>query len=274
MRKTLMAMLIVSIITVMGIVVVHAQATFIITPLTLSFGSSEPGIVFSGGFMAINALSWSAPDGTQLWTGDFGSTPKLEGAIDSALTKAGFAIVFGGGDANVDLGSTGALHATTLVVPINKPQRAAQISISAIRCADPTSADFSVRSCTAQIVDAPGNDRPWATSDGAHVYISYHDSKSSAIIRVQRSDDDGFTWKRVGDAITGAGPTTGSATHNNIAGPIVSPILLAITYMLCSPPARQAFSKLRPLILTTYLCPAVRMQASIGHPLPSTQDRC
>jgi hypothetical protein len=217
-----MAMLFVSIITVMGIVVVHAQATFTITPLTLSFGSSEPGIVFSGGFMAINALSWSAPNGTQLWTGDFGSTPKLHGAIDSALTKAGFVIVFGGGDANVDLGSTGALHATTLVVPINKPERAAQISIAAIRCADPTSADFSVSSCTAQIIDAAGNDRPWATSDGAHVYISYHDSKSSAIIRVQRSDDDGFTWKRVGDAITGAGPTTGSATHNNIAGPIVA----------------------------------------------------
>jgi Neuraminidase (sialidase) len=54
------------------------------------------------------------------------------------------------------------------------------------------------------------------------VYISYHDSKNSSLIRVQRSDDDGFTWTRVGDAITGAGPTTGSATFNNIAGPIVA----------------------------------------------------
>src|SRR5206468_2834487 len=33
---------------------------------------------------------------------------------------------------------------------------------------------------------------------------------------------EGFTWTRVGDAITGAGPTTGSATFNNTAGPIVA----------------------------------------------------
>jgi hypothetical protein len=193
--------------------------------LTLSFGSSEPGIAFNGSFMAINALSWSAPNGTQLWTGDFGTTPSPQGPIDSALKKAGFAVVIGGGDASVDLGSTGALHATTIVIPINKPFRAAQISVAAIRCADPSSPDFSVSSCTAQIVDAAGNDRPWITSDGAHVYISYHDSGASALIRVQRSDDDGFTWTRVGDAITGAGPTTGSATHNNIAGPIVADLV-------------------------------------------------
>ena len=224
MRNTLMAVLIVSIVVGMGVVMVHAQGdpSFTITPLTLPFGSSEPGIAFSGTFMAINSLSWSAPNGTQLWTGDFGTTPNLQGAIDSALKKAGFAIVFGGGDASVGLGSTGALHATTLVIPINKPFRAAQISVAAIRCADPTSPDFSVNDCTAQIIDFAGNDRPWITSDGAHVYISYHDSKNSALIRVQRSVDDGFTWTRVGDAITGAGPVTGSATFNNIAGPIVA----------------------------------------------------
>jgi hypothetical protein len=217
-------MLLVSVAVGMGVFVVHAHGdpSFAITPLTLSFGSSEPGIAFSGSFMAINSLSWSAPNGTQLWTGDFGTTPSLQGAIDSALTKAGFGIVIGGGDASVDLGSTGTLHATTIVFPINKPFHAAQISVAAIRCADPTSPDFSVSDCTAQIIDAAGNDRPWITSDGAHVYISYHDSKASALIRVQRSDDDGFTWKRVGDSITGAGPTTGSAAHNNIAGPIVA----------------------------------------------------
>src|SRR5438874_460591 len=90
------------------------------TPLLLPAGSSEPEIAFNGHFMAITSLGWLFPFGTQLWTGDFGSTPNLQGPIDSALTKAGYAVVFGGGDADVDLGSTGTLHATTLVIPVNK----------------------------------------------------------------------------------------------------------------------------------------------------------
>ena len=65
------------------------------TALLLPFGSSEPEIALSGNFMAIVSLG-SFPSGTQLWTGDFGSTPKLQGSIDSVLTKAGFGVVFGG----------------------------------------------------------------------------------------------------------------------------------------------------------------------------------
>jgi BNR repeat protein len=194
--------------------------TFTNTPLTLPIGSSEPEIAFNGNFMAITSLGWLAPGGTQLWTGDFGAMPSLRGAIDTALTKAGFAVVFGGGDADVDLGSAGTLHATTLVVPVNKPFRAAQISVAAIACPSATSTSLGISGCTAQIIDAAGNDRPWITSDGTHVYISYHDAGRSSITRVQRSDDDGFTWKRVGNAITGAGGITGSSTFNNIAGPI------------------------------------------------------
>ena len=197
--------------------------TFSNTPLLLApgEGSSEPEIAISGNFMAIVSLG-TFPLGTQLWTGDFGSTPALQGSIDTALTKAGFGVVFGGGDADVNLSSTGTLHATTLVIPVNKPFRSAEISVSAIRCANPTAADFSVSNCTTQIIDFAGNDRSWITSDGAHVYISYHDSKNSSLIRVQRSDDDGLTWSRVGDPITGAGGITGSSTFNNIAGPIVA----------------------------------------------------
>lgn len=193
--------------------------TFSNTTLSLPFGSSEPEIALNGGFMAVTSLSWSAPNGTQLWTGDFGSTPNLQGSIDSALTKAGFAVVFGGEDADVDLGSTGTLHATTLVLPINKPFRSAEISVSAITCPGAVP-NFDISTCTAESIDFAGNDRPWITSDGPHVYISYHDSKNSSLIRVQRSDDDGATWKRVGDAITGAGQITGSSTFDNIAGPI------------------------------------------------------
>ena len=192
------------------------------TPLLLAMGSSEPEIAFNGNFMAIVSLGWLFPFGTQLWTGNFGSVPNFQGTIDSALTKAGFAVVFGGGDADVDVGSTGTLHATTLVIPVNKPSKSALISVAAITCPGATAPNFNISSCTAQIIDLSGNDRPWITSDGAHVYISYHDAGNSSLIRVQRSDDDGFTWTRVGDAITGAGPATGKSTFNNIAGPIVA----------------------------------------------------
>src|SRR5256884_374278 len=96
MRKTLIAVvLILGILSGMWAVAVRAQGapSFSITPLQLSFGSSEPEIAFNGGFMAITSLSWLLPNGTQLWTGDFGATPNLQGAIDSALKKAGFTVV-------------------------------------------------------------------------------------------------------------------------------------------------------------------------------------
>jgi len=39
---------------------------------------------------------------------------------------------------------------------------------------------------------------------------------------VQRSDDDGFTWTRVGDPIVGQDGATGNATFNNTQGPLVA----------------------------------------------------
>src|SRR5207302_9372072 len=163
MRKTLIAVvLILGILSGMWAVAVRAQGapSFSITPLQLSFGSSEPEIAFNGGFMAITSLSWLLPNGTQLWTGDFGATPNLQGAIDRALKTAGFTVAFGGGDASVDLGSTGARHATTLVIPINQPSRAAQTSLSAIGCVDTASPDISATDCPAQILDSAGTDGP------------------------------------------------------------------------------------------------------------------
>jgi len=39
---------------------------------------------------------------------------------------------------------------------------------------------------------------------------------------VQRSDDDGVTWKKVGDPVVAQGRNTGNATFNNDQGPIVA----------------------------------------------------
>jgi len=197
----------------------NATVTFNNVPLTTAQGSSEPSIsIGSDGTMAIDALGWLFPFGTQLWTGHYGSTPTLRGAVDSAIQKAN-AVEFGGGDADVSISSDGTLHLTTLVILINKPFRAAQIAVSAINCGQASSANIT---CAAQIVDLAGNDRPWITTDGSIIYISYHDAKNSSLIRVQRSDDGGVSWTRVGDPVVGQGSTTGSSTFNNIAGPIVA----------------------------------------------------
>jgi hypothetical protein len=123
--------------------------------LTKPYGTSEPGISINGsGLMAIDALGWNA-SGTAVWMGDFGSTPSFRGGIDVNLTKPG-AVIFGGGDADVDLGSTGTVHATTIVFPVNKSFTHAQVSISAIACpnASPT---LSLSTCTRQIIDLAGN---------------------------------------------------------------------------------------------------------------------
>lgn len=199
---------------------------FSITPLMTSNGDSEPAIAIGGdGTMAITGLPWlrsSVSDfATRLWTGSFGSAlaPTLQGGIDTGLIKPGSTVV-GALDADVDLGSTGRLHATTLLGFVNPVFNRATIGVSAITCASPASAGFSISSCTAQIIDTAGADRQWVTSDGAHVWISYHDAARSSLIHVQRSDDDGFTWHNVGDPIVGQGGATGDATFNNLQGPI------------------------------------------------------
>ena len=82
----------------------------------------------------------------------------------------------------------------------------------AVACPNATSGSVNIGGCTEQIIDTAGADRSWITSDGSHVYISYHDSGNSDLILIQRSDDDGFTWHRVGDPIVGKEGATGDAT--------------------------------------------------------------
>jgi len=190
--------------------------SFTNTPLLRPEGSSEPAIsVGLDGTTALSGLSWTQFF-TNVWNGPFGSTPVFQGQIDAHIGKS-----IGGGDADIDLGTTGTLHATTLVFFFNPTFNAVQLGVSAITCSNAnTSNDFA--SCKAQILDQTQSDRQWVTSDGARVYISYHDAGSSTLIHVQRSDDDGFTFKRVGDPVVAQGRATADATFNNDQGPIVA----------------------------------------------------
>ena len=225
MRKTIFG------IQLLVVLVVTAQltmplpaSTFSNTPLARPEGDSEPEIsIAANGKMAIVGLQWLfTPNffGTHLWTGPFGSTPTFQGLIDAALQHPGKA-VFGSGDADVDFGSTGTLHATSLIFLINPTFNKAQLGVSAISCQNATAA-FNIAGCTQQIIDTAGADRSWITSDGPHVYISYHDAGNSSLIHVQRSDDDGLTWHQVGDPIVGQGGVTGDATFNNDQGKIIA----------------------------------------------------
>ncbi len=188
-------------------------------------GDSEPAVgIASDGTVAVTGLQWLfLPTffGTHFWTGPFGSTPTFQGLLDAGLQKHGKQ-VFGSGDADFDIGSNNTLHATSLMVFINPTSRAAQLGVSAIVCPDLSSASFTLSNCTTHFVDTTQADRDWITSDGPRVYLSYHDSGVSSLIRVQRSEDDGFSWHRVGDPVVGQGGATAGATFNNVQGNLVA----------------------------------------------------
>ena len=197
----------------------HASS-FSNTPLLRPDGGSEPAIsINADSTMGLTTLSWENFF-THYWSGPFGSTPPFRGEIDSALQLPGNRRVFGGGDADVDVGSTGTLHATTLIFLTPPTIRSFTLGVSAITC--PTALQSVPAGCKSQIIDKAGADRQWITSDGQRVWISYHDAGNSSLIHVQRSDDDGYTWKKVASPVPGQGRATGDATFNNTQGPIVA----------------------------------------------------
>src|SRR2546425_5451998 len=185
--------------------------------LVVASGSSAPAVTIGpGGTAVFTSLSWIT-FGTNVWKTSFGGPPVYQGIPDNGIASG----QLGGEDADVDIGSTGTLHFTSLVALVNPRFTAARFGVYAITCPNAdTSNNFA--NCKAQIIDTTQADRQWITSDGATVYISYHDSGSSTLIHVQRSDDDGFTWTRVGDPIPGQDRLTGMSTFNNDQGPIVA----------------------------------------------------
>jgi hypothetical protein len=209
--------------------------SFTTTPLLLPNGSSEPEIsIGNDGTMAMVSLQWLFDPtnfGTDLWTGPFGSSPIFQGIVDGALHHPGKS-VFGAEDADVDIGSTGRLHISTLIALVNPTFSRAQLGVSAITCPSPALSNFSISQCTAQIIGTTNSDRPWITSDGLRVWIAYHDPYQASLIHIQRSDDDGFTWRRVGDPIPGQGGATADATFNSAHGPIVADPFTHNVYMI------------------------------------------
>jgi hypothetical protein len=186
-----------------------------------STGNSEPAIAFGpDGRMAVDGLSW-LPEQVNLWTGHFGSTPTYFGAMDSQPlpTPGRGRTTLGDGDADLEIASTGTLHLADLDPIFNGHGSFTQLAVSVTNC--PANAT-GPGGCSTQILDTAGADRPWMTSLGRTVWVAYHDSRNSSLIRVKKSIDDGRTWTRSGNPITGQGGVTGSSTFNNSLGPIVA----------------------------------------------------
>jgi hypothetical protein len=193
--------------------------SFTNTVLLRPTGGDEPAVaVGADGTVAVTALNPSSGlvnAFTEVWKGPFGATPVYQGAMDAHVGRG-----VGGADADVDLGSTGTFHGTSLVEVINPPNKREQLGISSVTCPGGDTSDGFAH-CTVQLIDSAGTDRPFITSEGRHVYIVFHDTGSGAVV-AQRSDDDGYTWHRAGNAIVGGGAITAGATFNDDLGPVVA----------------------------------------------------
>jgi hypothetical protein len=194
--------------------------TFTTFPLSVPLGSTEPAIAIAAdGTTAVTALD-AGPDladfNTWVWKGAWNSEAALQGSLDGHVGKRGL----GGADADIDIGSTGTIHAASLVVFFNAHTNKAQLGVYTVSCAAGDTSDAFTH-CTGQVIDTAGTDRPWITSDGPHVYLSYRDAGVSSLVRIVRSDDDGLTWTRQGSPTVASGRTTATQTYNNFDGPIV-----------------------------------------------------
>jgi hypothetical protein len=189
------------------------------SPNANSTGDSEPAIAFGqDGRMAVDGLAW-LPFQVNLWSGRFGSTPTFFGGMDQSVPSRGNGRVsLGDGDADVDIASTGTLHLADLDFIFNN-NGGFQLGVSVTNCPKTATGPGG---CTTAVLDTTQDDRPWITSLGKTVWVSYHDSGNSTLVHVQKSTDDGATWKASGDPVVAQGSTTGSSTFNNIQGPIVA----------------------------------------------------
>ncbi len=189
---------------------------FLLTPVSPGMGGSEPAVTIGpNGDVVLGGLDWVQFQ-TDIWHGSFGTAPAALGPIDAHIGQG-----IGGGDEDLDYGSTGTLHASTLMFFFNPKTNALQLGVSAIACPHFAS-NPSLSDCQAQIIDTTQADRQWITSNGPVVYISYHDSGKSSLIHVQRSLDDGTTWTKVASPIVGQGMVTGNSTFNNEQGQLVA----------------------------------------------------
>lgn len=185
-----------------------------------STGNSEPAISFGAdGTMAVGGLSW-LPEQVNLWRGNFGATPGYFGAMDSTIDLSGNGrSASGDGDEDLDIASTGTLHLADLDLVFNAQGRNTQLGVSVTNCRPGATAPSE---CDQHVLDTAGPDRPWITSIGKTVWVSYHDAGNSALIRVMKSTDDGQTWHASSSPVVGQGQTTGSSTFNNDEGPLVA----------------------------------------------------
>src|SRR3989475_3033434 len=135
MKKSPIILALALITTIALPVAAHGKSTsptFVNIPLIRPDGGSEPELsIGTDGTTVFVSLSWTQ-FATNAWKASFGQTPAFQGQIDTTLAPG----VGGGEDADVDLGSTGTLHATTLLAFFNPQTKITQLGVSAITCPD------------------------------------------------------------------------------------------------------------------------------------------